>query len=316
MMKPVECQQIAQRVSSQAANHAAPAVSPGPPLSFNRLPPPHLKPGNNAFQQAPLNPEDRRCFGCGGTGHTMFFCSKISDLVTKGIITKDSTGKYIMADGTFIRRATFDEPLIAAIERLRPIQNHYISISPARVEDYESDSSDSEDEDEEENVFVATRSSVKNNQFRKTTSEKVFNPSRKKHEESHPRFGDKRKTDKKVQPEEILPVPTNSVPISVDDTIFNPQDDDALMEDTSETIKQKDLSVVAKQIPKQSEVQSQVDQRNVLSRILNQPVTLAIEEVFGISKEMISKLREVLKPKPPSKLISNIPEVPKVNYDS
>ncbi|KAK7685266.1 hypothetical protein QCA50_011629 [Cerrena zonata] len=313
MMKPVERQQIAQRVSSQAANRAASAASPGPPLSFNRSPPPHLKPGNNAFQQAPLNPEDRRCFGCGGTGHTMFFCSKISDLVTKGIITKDSTGKYIMADGTFIQRATFDEPLIAAIERLRPIQNHYISISPARVEDYESDSSDSEDEDSEENVFVATRSSAKNNQFRKTTSEKVFNPSRKKHEESHPRFGDKKKTDKKVQPEEILPVPTNPVPISVDDTIFNPQDDDALMEDTSETIKQKDLSVVAKRIPKQSEVQSQVDQRNVLSRILNQPVTLAIGEVFGISKEMTSNLREVLKPKPPSKLISNIPEIPKVN---
>lgn len=314
MMKPLERQQISQRVSqNQSANRATPVASPGPPLSFNCLPPPHMKPGSNAFQQPPLNPEERRCFGCGGTGHTMFFCSKISDLVTKGIITKDNTGKYIMADGTFIRRTTFDEPLIAAVERLRPIQTHYISASSAKVEDYDSDSSDSSDSESEENVFVATRSSIKNSQPRKTTSEKVFNPARRKHEESHPRFGDKKKTEKKVQQEEIIPVPSTPVPVSIDDNIFNPQDDDAFMEDTSQTVKRKDLSVVTKRVPKQSEVQSQVDQRNVLSRILNQPVTLAIGEVFGISKEMTSNLREVLKPKPAAKLIANIPEVSKVN---
>lgn len=45
-------------------------------------------------------------------------------------------------------------------------------------------------------------------------------------------------------------------------------------------------------------MQSQVDQRNVLGRILSQPVTLQVGEVFGISKEMTSGLRDVLKPKP------------------
>ena len=52
-----------------------------------------------------------------------------------------------------------------------------------------------------------------------------------------------------------------------------------------------------KRPPRRSEVQAQVDRMNVLGRILSQPVTLAVGEVFGISKEMTASLREVLKPK-------------------
>ena len=59
----------------------------------------------------------------------------------------------------------------------------------------------------------------------------------------------------------------------------------------------EDGQVVVKRIPRKSEVQSQVDQMNVLGRILSQPVTLAVGEVFGISKELTHHLQDVLKPK-------------------
>ena len=41
---------------------------------------------------------------------------------------------------------------------------------------------------------------------------------------------------------------------------------------------------MSKRPPRRSEVQSQVNQMTILSRILNQPVTLAVGEVFGIVK--------------------------------
>lgn len=321
VMKPVERQQIAQRMRQNPSPNRlnANSTTPGSPsTSFTRATPPHLKPGSNAFQQPTIS-DERRCFGCGGSGHTMFFCAKMSELVTQGIITKDGMGKYVMADGSFIRKASYDEPLVEAIERLRPVQANYIAISSMSMSNSEDDHSDEDDSDTDEEVFVATRSMAKSSQPRKSTSEKVFSPARKRHEESHPRFSEKKKTENKAPTqEEPKPVPNIPTPIVVDKTIFNPNNDDAFMEDATSVQKsineQKSRPITTtKRIPKQSEVQTQVDQMNVLSRILNQPITLAIGEVFGISKEMTSNLREVLKPKPTQKPIMQTEESAKVN---
>ncbi|KAH9925198.1 uncharacterized protein B0H18DRAFT_1119623 [Fomitopsis serialis] len=58
-----------------------------------------------------------------------------------------------------------------------------------------------------------------------------------------------------------------------------------------------------KRVPRQSQVQAQVDPWNVLAKALNAPVTLPVGEIFGISKEMSAHLQEVLKPKAPPKNI-------------
>lgn len=124
-----------------------------------------------------------------------------------------------------------------------------------------------------------------------------------------------RKANKKLisdseKDDEFLPVPKNPVPVNVEGNHFNPHTEDMFMEDdllnahrvqpkVSEDTQDTRMTVpYQKKAPRQSEVQSQVDQRNVLGRILSQPVTLQVGEVFGISKEMTLGLRDVLKPKP------------------
>lgn len=108
-------------------------------------------------------------------------------------------------------------------------------------------------------------------------------------------------------------------PIDVGKRTFDPLDDDAIMDDefgdtdapkpkkkslpTAKETKGKPREVrfePVKRVPKQSEVQSQVDQLQILGKVLNTPVTLVVGEVFGISKEMSHHLQDVLKPKPPA----------------
>lgn len=233
-----------------------------------------------------------------------------------------------MANGMYIRRMSPEEPLVTAVERLRPVQSNFISIHQARVEEYlssESESSeDSDDSDSDVAVYTMTRSGRKIIHPRKEL-DNGFQPKKRRHVEEFNSPPVKRlakpKEPTKKTVEEIIPVPKLPTPITVENTQFNPQDDDAFMEDDTRNLegvqvkpepKETDTTTVTpwtKKAPRQSEVQSQVDQRNVLGRILSQPVTLAVGEVFGISKEMTASLRDVLKPKPAPKVqIVEIPE--------
>lgn len=61
---------------------------------------------------------DDRCFGCGGRGHTIRGCQKITQLIQSGItIRSPSTGQIVMSDGSYIRRQQ-GETLVEAAERL------------------------------------------------------------------------------------------------------------------------------------------------------------------------------------------------------
>ncbi|EPS92538.1 hypothetical protein FOMPIDRAFT_1137642, partial [Fomitopsis schrenkii] len=51
-----------------------------------------------------------------------------------------------------------------------------------------------------------------------------------------------------------------------------------------------------KRVPRQNQVQAQVDQWQLLGKVLSTPVTLQVGEVFGMSKEMSHHLQEILKP--------------------
>lgn len=94
----------------------------GPPPSnqgFQRDPPPHLNsqtaPPSNEFAQRP----PMRCYGCGETGHGLFRCEQINELLKSGVLAKDQMGRIVRGDGTILRRITPDEPFISVIERDR-----------------------------------------------------------------------------------------------------------------------------------------------------------------------------------------------------
>ncbi|EED81348.1 predicted protein [Postia placenta Mad-698-R] len=105
-------------------------------------------------------------------------------------------------------------------------------------------------------------------------------------------------------------------PVDTSQRNFDPANDDEIMEDDFEPITQKQKLAKdakkgnktdatpgkedgTKRVPKKSDVQAQVDQMKILGKVLSTPVTLAVGEVFGISKEMSQHLQNVLKPKSP-----------------
>ncbi|KAK7681970.1 hypothetical protein QCA50_014933 [Cerrena zonata] len=291
--------------------------------------PPHTSPNHEAsVHQRPPPMGGRNCFGCGGSGHSIAFCPAITDMVEKGIVKRNGFGKLVFGDGSPIYRMD-GEPFEAAIKRLRSMQANFVTAIhnshdiPMETYDceYISDEGSSDDE-----IYVATRSQGFAKERRRDFNG-VYPPARKQHEDKHPRFQPKDSFRK-----ENIPPPASSQvkrstppkkvdeppvkppkPVVVDQPRFDPNDSDAFMEDeaiskpmnspvTMKTprIDNEDSRVILKRIPRKSEVQSQVDQMNVLGRILSQPVTLAVGEVFGISKELTHHLQDVLKPKNPT----------------
>lgn len=63
-----------------------------------------------------------KCFGCGELGHGISRCQKVDELLGNGTLAKDSGGRIIKGDGTYIRRISQEESVVAAIEHERKAQ--------------------------------------------------------------------------------------------------------------------------------------------------------------------------------------------------
>jgi hypothetical protein len=93
---------------SPASRPAAHAYQAQPTVPFKSQPPPHLS-AANAY---PLRPppagtqrrDEIRCYGCGELGHGMSNCQKITELINKGTLTRDGSGRIVKSDGSAIRR--------------------------------------------------------------------------------------------------------------------------------------------------------------------------------------------------------------------
>ena len=313
MMKPIVRQQLSRQIVNNRVNelrtNAAIAqnnvLSQNPPPSVNRDIPPHLSPGANVFQQnGPPRSDERRCFGCGKVGHTIYMCAEIETLLTQGVISRGPTGRIVMGDGSPIRKLAYDEPLIPAIDRQRPAQANFVTVKEIGPRFVDESDEDSDDED----VFIATRSMKRN---AKPATDKTRSQYRR-FDGPRTRIPGKENLPLPLEPRiENIPVPQTPTPLSIDNAIFEGNNDDELMDDTpshsQKTIESR--AVIPKRPPRKSEVQSQVDQMTILGRILNQPVTLAVGEVFGISKEMTASLKEVLKTKASSAPIEESSQV-------
>ena len=210
-----------------------------------------------------------------------------------------------------------DESLASAAQRMKSAQTNFITAPSAYIESVSESESDSDDDQ----ILAVTRAEKKTTDLRKGF-QGVFPPARKKHADSHPRTKDQmpKATSPTKGKHTDIPTPPQT-PVDIPSVPIDPNDSDMLIEDEpmptpTERTSQASanhlppqhppnpLPQPAKHNPRRSDVQNQVDQMGVLSRILNQPVTLAVGEVFGISKDLTNHLHHVLKPKamnvPPS----------------
>ena len=240
----------------------------------------YIPSSSNLNQRSPSLPNALRnanlqCYGCGESGHGISSCPAIDKLLQKGVITKDSRGKLIMKDGSRITRQR-DEPFTQAIERLNKAQSHLIVFQDT-CSDSDSDDSDAV------YAFEVQRRARAAKQNAKTSKESIVGV-------YPPRISAKEKTKYKSINEQS----TNPTPVDTHKSAYDPSKDDSIMEDTSQPSKIS-LPERKKFTPRQSTISSQVNPQDVVYKILSTPITLAVGEVMGVSKELSSMFQDVLK---------------------
>ena len=245
----------------------------------------------NMGGMASASREEMTCYGCGEKGHGMSLCPKLTDAINKGLIMRGMDGRLVMKDGSRIPR-NGNEPIIQAVERLTGTKTNLITLSSLSNLQYPSDESEYEKDDDEPEIYVATRQATKIKTNRKETFDGVYPPARPK--------GNYKQLPTKPA---AVNSPTNT-PVEVDKPMYDPDDDDAIMEDDNHA-KQKsgpkiltpDATKRPPRAPKQSDIANYVKPMEILNRILSAPVTLAAGEIIGVSKEMSTLLQDAIKPK-------------------
>ena len=309
---------------------STPSAPPAPPRGFARQPPPHQN------GTAPVRREDRHCFGCGNNDHSMTMCQPLQDLVKKGVIKRGPDGRYVYANGDMIFR-TFDEPIVHAVERAQPAaarssQSNYISVSDEENDQqgytyaaqWDDDGyahgywSDEEEEDPPTAYAAgADRPRRTTTSARKERLEKEYEYAHKAHRAQKP---ERSRVTKPRNPDPPAPSrPIVPTPVAVQPTAFDPMDDDQIMEDLTnkpaapvkptgkgkeqpkapaETERARPAKDEAdRRQPRRSEIQEKVKPTEVLQKVLNTPVTMAMGELLAVSKEMSAHVQDVIKPK-------------------
>ncbi|EPT00589.1 hypothetical protein FOMPIDRAFT_1122500, partial [Fomitopsis schrenkii] len=294
MIAPTQPVQAAQPLASTP-------VPPAPPSS---MPPP------NRAANPPPSRADMKCFGCGATGHGINNCQTIIDLVSQGVVARDAAGRLVMKDGSRIYRG-MDEPFVTAIQRqASTATSHFVTTSPtycthATIEECSeteaAESDQAESESEEAFSFPAQRADKTSREARKNAAKGPLVPPTQAHEKVTKPGPASTGRDKPPHMENWQ----HQVPIETVKQEFDPNNDDVIMEDSdleerpSAAKKNKASNAKSethKRVPRQNQVQAQVDQWQLLGKVLSTPVTLQVGEVFGMSKEMSHHLQEVLKP--------------------
>ena len=85
------------------------------------------RPSSLPPSQSTIRCDEAICFGCGKKGHSMNVCSTINELINKGTITRDASGRIVMKNGNRIIRMN-GEPFITAIERQLGMESHFVGI--------------------------------------------------------------------------------------------------------------------------------------------------------------------------------------------
>ncbi|KAF5376232.1 hypothetical protein D9615_008560 [Tricholomella constricta] len=299
-----------------------PYASANPPTNIQQPLPPHM------MGQGPRPP--LMCYGCGKTGHTLRDCVELQNRIQKGDLKRDDYGRITFKDGTVVRRGG-DETIIAAADRHNQIYatSHFISIGANKYTTFERAAHiyemNSEDSDDEADVFALDRDPRRmTTRARKDAVNNVTKLSQKGKEPQQ--------QDKSLQPEagastrahpqyDRVPLEdVSQVPIDAQQPRMVVPPEDVSMEETP-TIPQnlnlhkapQALPTINKPHPKprvpirQSQVSAQMVDKQVVTQILNTPLTLSLGEILASSREVADDLMDSVKRKNPP-----IPQMPQM----
>lgn len=180
-----------------------------------------------------------------------------------------------------------------AVERMSPMKAALITLPDSNTTlHYPGDESD-----EDPDVYAAQQRTTEIQSKRKEVLDGVYPPPRPKGN--------------------YKPMPNPQLtPVDVDQPMFDPNDDNAIMEDNGIAGKKgpkptptsnKDSNEAPKKIarnPCKSDITTYVKPMDILNKILNAPVTLAAGEIIAVCKEMSTMLQDAIKPKTQSKPVN------------
>ncbi|KAF5385194.1 hypothetical protein D9615_001517 [Tricholomella constricta] len=307
-----------QPFMNQPPQQRAPIREPYPAQSsgniFQRQPPPHMSQNPNGYNLPPRGP--LICFGCGKEGHGMRSCVALQDRVQRGELKRDDFGKITFKDGSLVQR-NGNETIIQAVDRHlnNRLASHLLTIEPYEVTDSFKDSSDyyiSDQEDDEEPeavVFAAEQEPRMITRARKDAIDKVTRPIRKGKEPQRDPPADGFRT-RNVGPSKALKEPR----IPLEDITPTPVDvrqprvvqrttDDVVMVDANpprtnpQQLSQQQGQSKTRAPVRQSQISAQVDEKQVVTQILNTPLTLRLGEVLASSREVSDQLVDLMKRK-------------------
>lgn len=291
--------------------------------------------GNIAPGARNNSPGEYVCYGCGKTGHNVRNCEEINQLIAKGTIKRDSNGRLTMGDGSPIVRAR-GEPFVQAIYKMAPqtsARTNFIALS-SYSPDYTSDS-DFESSYSDAFVMPVERAKKATKTARELRFEGVFPPPR-------PDWAKGKSTRMRITKEkENLPPrnldqnhmgpaqPVGAQPVQPHGAAFDPDNDDAVMEDATPPARRRErsprniaqapapnehrtenasLADKVRKIPvaTQSELSKKIKPGQLLDKILNTQLTVTVGEALGTSREVSHSLSEVLKYKRPAEIRENL----------
>jgi hypothetical protein len=297
--------------------------------SYNNAP--SSRPVVQSTFNAPMTPQGPlKCFGCGEAGHSIKNCAQISDMINKGVLTRNSFGRLRDKNGQFIPRNA-EESFVDAVKRLSEGLSHYIALNSPNSENscseyYITDSDRNEydsDMDNDAHVMAAERVPKKTTTARREVLDGVYMPppSHSKGKENKVPKGPNKTEPFKVRtggPIEIIRNDSSSpepfVPQQVPVDVRTPRiiRDDVVMGDSTNQPKQKSdprskpriygednrqVNPKPKPVARQSELTSTVENTQIVKHILDAPVTLKIREILGSSRELTDQLAHMMKRK-------------------
>jgi len=256
------------------------------------------------------------CYGCLQKGHTMTRCAQLAELANQGVVVRNDFGKWTMKDGRPIFRNP-DESIVSAAKRLAtPV----VSTNLATIQVISDD-----DDDDGENIAFATdfdsaqvlaanRSDKTTKNARKEVFDSVTVPTVDQLKAK--RIAEAKEKAKKTaegarpnpvnpprqpinpphQPAQPIIVPaTNNPPKVTTPPVFDPSNDDHIMEDVTAPPAKNTSKKATAPATRSSAVARHVDPFLVLNKVLNTELTLPVGELLGVSKEVSSRLTDLLK---------------------
>ncbi|KAH8111639.1 hypothetical protein DFH11DRAFT_1792138, partial [Phellopilus nigrolimitatus] len=240
---------------------------------------------------APRRFDEMTCYGCGNKGHGMNNCSQISDLLSEGIIQRDSSGRIVMKDGSRIFRLD-GESIVQAAKRLQTpsAKVNLVTFSPdtrthrlpMEYDPIELDSS------EGEYVYPVTRSERANLGKRKEALEEPYQTAAKRNTGRA-----QQKIPVKIPKPILKEIKQQPLQDHSDDDMA--VDDQELIKKVASGSNQTKQSTKVQKVMRQSDLTAKVNLQDMAERLFQNSYTLTTGELLGCSPGLSQLISDKLK---------------------